>query len=83
MNIKKIAMVCAVAGVAACTPPKVMVSNFFVDTDKSVKTIIQQSDEDKKLFNVFMRVCDVAGTNTEANCKETKVLGNVAPGSIY
>jgi hypothetical protein len=66
-----------------CTPPKVLTGHHFLDADKSIRIIMQQSDEDKKLFNIFMRVCDVQGTNTDANCKETKVLGNVNPGSVY
>ncbi len=66
----------------ACVPPKVLTSHSFLDSDKSVRTLMQQAD-DKRLFNVFMRVCDVQGTNVDANCKDTMVLGNVNPGSVY
>ncbi len=79
-------MMIAIVGslfLGACAPPKVLVGHSFLDADKSVRVIMQQSDEDKKLFNIFMRVCSVEGTNTDANCKETKVLGNVNPGSVY
>ena len=67
----------------ACVPPKVMIDHSYVDADKASKSYIQRSAENDKLFDMSVRVCDVQANNTDTNCKDTKVLGNVVPGSVY
>lgn len=68
-------------------PPKVLVGHNFAGQDKSVKVMLQDSGQankanDKKLFNVFVRMCDVT-KELEGACKDTQVLENVVPGSVY
>ena len=36
----------------------------------------------QRTYNVFVRMCDV-DKEAEAACKDTKVLDNVVPGSVY
>jgi len=72
----------AAAG-AGCAPPKVLVDHSFLEGDKSVKTVIQRSTENAKLFDLWLRVCDVSGGSTEVRCKDSKILSNVVPWSIY
>lgn len=77
----------ALAGVGCSTPPKVLVGHNFAGSQKSVKVMLQDSGQTnkasgQKVFNVFVRMCDVS-TETEAGCKDTQVLDNVVPGSVY
>jgi molybdopterin/thiamine biosynthesis adenylyltransferase len=67
----------------ACVPPKVMIDHSYVDAEKASKSYIQRSADNDKLFDMSVRVCDVQANNTDTNCKDTKVLGNVVPGSVY
>lgn len=76
------------AALAGCgMPPKVLVGHNFVGPQKSVKMMLQDSGQknkanDQRVFNVFVRMCDV-NAETEASCKDTQILDNVAPGSVY
>lgn len=89
---KKIQRACAlaflVAVAAGCgAPAKVLVGHNFAGPQKSVKVLLQDSGQTnkangQKVFNVFVRLCDV-NTETEASCKDTQVLENVVPGSVY
>lgn len=72
---------------SACAgPPKVMTSHQYLHDSRSAKTLLQESGatagEDEKLFNYFLRVCSLEGHN-EKNCKDTLVLENVTPRSMY
>jgi hypothetical protein len=73
----------ALSTLAACAPPKVMIDHAFVDEDKAAKAYIVRSSEKAQLFDLSVRVCDIQANNTESGCKDTKVLSNVVPGSIY
>ena len=73
--------VVALVGSAGCAPPKVLIKHQFVDADKSAKTYIERGTDN--LFRVSARVCDVQGNNQETNCKDTLLLENVVPGSVY
>lgn len=76
------------ASMAGCgSPPKVLVGHNFAGPQKSVKVMLQDSGQTnkangQKVFNVFVRMCDV-NTDAEAACKDTQVLDNVVPGSVY
>lgn len=77
----------AFAQAGCSTPPKVLVGHNFAGSQKSVKVMLQDSGQTnkasgQKVFNVFVRMCDVS-TETEASCKDTQVLDNVVPGSVY
>jgi hypothetical protein len=89
MKSIKIALVALVAlcGVACGPPPKVLTQQTFIGPDKIYQERIQntgQTDPSTKraLFDFSVNICDVAETGT-SNCKETKVLENVDPVSIY
>ncbi|HVJ88546.1 MAG TPA: hypothetical protein VM580_02005 [Labilithrix sp.] len=77
----------AAAAFGCSPPPKVLVGHNFAGSDKSVKVMLQDSGQvdkanNRRLFNVFVRMCDVTA-NSEASCKDTQVLDNVVPGSVY
>jgi hypothetical protein len=77
------------ASAAACAgvPPKVLVAHDFMGSDKSSKLLLQTTGQvdpssGMLLFNVSIRMCDVAAAG-ESACQETNLLENVAPGSVY
>jgi len=77
----------ALAGVACGPPPKILTSQTFLGPEKVYQERIQNTGQvdpstKKPLFNFSVTVCDVTDTGS-ANCKETKVLDNVLPESIY
>lgn len=89
MKSIKIALVSLVAlcGVACGPPPKVLTQQTFIGADKIYQERIQntgQQDPSTKraLFDFSVNICDVTETGA-SNCKETKVLENVDPVSIY
>lgn len=70
-------------GLAACAPPKIMLSDSFLPgTDKAARESIQQvgtvkgSKDDVILTNYYVQVCDVDGRQ-QTNCKTTLVLENI------
>jgi hypothetical protein len=74
--------------VAGCgQPPKVLVGHNFAGPDKSVKVMLHDVGQtnkanNQKVFNVLVRMCDV-NAQAETACKDTLVLENVVPGSVY
>lgn len=90
--MNKVSIACCAVLLAATTgcasaPPKVLVGHNFAGDEKSVKVMLQDSGETNKasgarMFNVFVRMCDV-GTSAEAACKDSQVLDGVVPGSVY
>jgi hypothetical protein len=73
---------------ACAPPPKVLVASSFNGTEKTSKVIIQESGQvdtstKKKLFNVIVRICDIDPKNMETACKDTVVVQDVVPGSVY
>jgi len=76
---------------ASCTPPKVLTSYGFRSETKTGKTFMQRSGasadtggkQATNLFNVFVRICDLDASNNETNCKDTLVLENVNPRTVY
>jgi hypothetical protein len=77
-----------VLGSLGCAPPpKILVGHGFAGPNKSTKVMIHDSGEvnpanKMKVFDVWMRVCDQQGS-AESACKDTKILENVVPVSIY
>lgn len=66
----------------ACgSPPYVLVDQKFLGPNKTAKVLMQQSTEG--LFHEYIRVCDLTAKGEEVNCKDTLVLENVQPWSIY
>jgi hypothetical protein len=81
------AAVLLAAASGCATSPKVLVGHNFAGTEKSVKVMLQDSGQTnkasgQKVFNVLVRMCDVA-TEAESACKDTQILENVVPGSVY
>jgi hypothetical protein len=77
---------CALGGCAP--PPKVLVASDFNGDDKTSKMLIQDSGQvdpssKKKLFNVYVRMCGIDARAVESACKDTLVVENVVPGSVY
>ena len=76
------------AALSGCgAPPKVLVGHGCAGADKSVKVMLQDVGQTnkangQKIFNVFVRMCDVTAHGENA-CKDTQVLENVVPGSVY
>lgn len=75
-------------GVGCAAPQKVLIQNNYVGPTKSAKVLILDSGKDdpstkKRLFHLFVRNCDLGADGTESNCKDTVILENVDPGSVY
>lgn len=74
-----------VSAIACAPPPKVMTSHQYLGETRSAKTLIQQSAkgaDDVQLYNYFLRVCDL-NASTEKQCKDSLILENVTPRSVY
>lgn len=70
----------------SCGPKKVVLSNRYLSSSKTVKTLMLPSSKaakDTKLFHYFIRVCDLDEMGKETNCQDTLVLENVNPASLY
>ena len=84
-----IAGILAAATLPACVlPPKVLVSHSYRGEEKTSKTLLMNSGQidpstKQHLFDVFVRLCDIDPQGNETACKDTKVLNNVVPGSVY
>ena len=84
-----IAGLLAAATLPACTGfSKILVANNFNGEDKTSKILILNSGQvdpstKKQLFNVFVRMCDIDAQGVEASCKDTRLVENVLPGSVY
>jgi hypothetical protein len=75
--------------IAACVPPKVLVSNDVIGPEKTAKSLTQRGatvvgagKNSESLFDLYLRVCDT-GPSGDTNCKDTAILENVVPQSIY
>lgn len=74
--------------VGCASPQKVLIQNNYIGATKSAKVLILDSGKDdpstkKRLFNLFVRNCDINADGAEANCKDTVILENVDPSSVY
>lgn len=69
-------------------PPRILTSQDFLGEAKVFDEIMQASGQQdpsskQQLFNFSVRVCTVEANATGSNCKDTPVLDNVDPRSIY
>ena len=84
-----VAGILAVAMLPACVvPPKILVTHQYRGDDKTSKLLIMNTGQinpatKKPLFDVFVRMCDIDAQGNETTCKDTKVVDNVLPGSVY
>ena len=72
-----------VAFMCSCTLPKVMTSYGYVGENKTTKTLMERSKGNDKLFDAYMRVCSLDTGNQETDCKDTIILENVNPKTLY
>ncbi len=73
------------SAIGCAPPPKVMTSHQYLAESRSAKSLLQDSGatvDEQKLFNYFVRVCNLDSA-AEKQCKDTLVLENVTPGSLY
>lgn len=78
----------ALAGVACGPPPKILTQQTFIGPDKvyqeRIQTTGKQDPSTKRLlYNFTVNICDVAENGATSNCKETLLLENVYPESIF
>jgi hypothetical protein len=70
----------SMASVGCGPPPKVMVDHGFLGQARTVKLLMQRNASGT--VDQSIRVCTLAG-GKETACKDTVVLENVTPGSLY
>ena len=63
-----------------CVAPKVMVDQGFLGDEHTVKMLMQKNAAGT--FDQSLRICTIEG-GAETKCKDTIVLENVTPGSLY
>jgi ribosomal protein S8E len=91
MNTKYLltAALLATGLLSGCTVQnKVLVANRFMGENKTSKFLLLDTGQvnqatKRKLYNVMVRLCDLDAQGAESNCKDTAVLENVIPGSVY
>ncbi len=93
-STRKISLVLAtgcLAALAGCAAsPKYLVDHSFRGDTRTSKIMLQENGETvgsgtskKKLYNTFVRLCDLTKAHQEANCKDTLILPNVVSGTVY
>jgi len=83
MNLKRITLAGLMLGAmlaTGCVMPKVMVDQAFMGDNHTIKMIMQKNAAGT--FDQSLRVCSIE-KGVEAKCKDTVVLENVTPGSLY
>lgn len=82
MKTIRIALAGLVVGALAtgCVAPKVMVDQTFMGDTHTVKMLMQKNAAGT--FDQSLRVCTIE-KGAETQCKDTVVLENVTPGSLY
>ncbi len=77
---------CLVASsLAGCAPPrKTLIGQTFIGEDRSFKILMSapRGEADDPMIDQFIRVCTLRDAK-EVDCKDTLVLENVRPGSLY
>lgn len=63
-----------------CVAPKVMVDQAFMGDSHTIKMLMQKNAAGT--FDQSIRVCTIE-KGAETACKDTVVLENVTPGSLY
>ncbi|MBI2374041.1 MAG: hypothetical protein HYV07_08585 [Deltaproteobacteria bacterium] len=76
----------ALAGTGCVTSPNVLIGQGFV-SERVVRFAIQPTgqgtQETGALFNLLMRMCNASDNGTTDQCKDTLLLENVMPRSVY
>jgi hypothetical protein len=76
----------ALVSTLGCTPPQILVAQGFAG-DRVVRYTIQQvpqaGDDDKNLFDLRVRLCNQGEDASDQDCKDSMLLQNVAPESVY
>ncbi|MCX7943038.1 MAG: hypothetical protein N2746_00810 [Deltaproteobacteria bacterium] len=74
----------------SCAPKKVLIANEFMGENKTAKLLmlprtdtVSSGKENVRLFNYYLRICNLTPDNKEENCKDTLILENVNPRSLY
>jgi hypothetical protein len=76
-----VAAAALVTSAAGCAMPKVLIDQGFLGATRTGKMIIQRSPEGQ--FNQILRICTLNKSGQETDCKDTLVLQNVIPASLY
>ena len=81
-----VSLLLGLLGVAGCTPPPVLIAQGF-SGDRVIRYTIQNvgqgNDDSGKLYDMSVKLCNQADDASDQNCKDTVVLENVYPGSVY
>lgn len=76
----------ALLGAAGCTPPPVLIAQGF-SADRVIRYTIQNvggGDGDTgNLYDLSVRLCNQGDDASDQNCKDSVILKNVYPGSVY
>ncbi len=85
-----LAILTAALFAVSCAPKKVLIANEYMGENKTAKLLMLPkaqtvgSDKNKvRLFDYYIRICTLNQANKEENCKDTLILENVNPRSLY
>ncbi len=67
---------------SACIPPQVMISNAPLGA-RMVRFSMQRSPQVPGTFNLFLQACALQPNATATDCRQSMVLENVSPRTIY
>lgn len=67
-----------------CASKHVLIGQTFIGEGRSIKVMMTapQGSGDDRIAHQLMRICSLKD-GAETNCKDTVVLENVRPGSLY
>lgn len=63
---------------------RVLIGQQFIGAERTVKIVMSQpkGDSDDRTVDQYMRICTLK-SGQEVDCKDTLILENVRPGSLY
>ncbi|HWV39475.1 MAG TPA: hypothetical protein VN033_13480 [Vulgatibacter sp.] len=69
---------------SGCASKHILVGQTFIGEDRSIKMMMTapMGSDDDRMVHQLMRICTL-NDGSETNCKDTVVLENVRPGSLY
>ena len=74
--------VLAVGLSSACAPPpKVLVDAAWLGKTRTAEMLIRRNETGK--FDQFLRICNIDDRGERTACKDTLILSDVTPGSLY
>ena len=65
-----------------CASNKIMVGSTFRGESKIGQMLLEKKDEKEKLYNAYVRLCDLGDKFRPTGCKESMILENVVPANI-